>query len=31
VKFHVAAIYQRLGVSNRVEAVRALSGLRAAA
>jgi DNA-binding CsgD family transcriptional regulator len=27
----VAAIYQRLGVSNRVEAVQALSGLRPAA
>jgi DNA-binding NarL/FixJ family response regulator len=29
VKFHVAAIYQRLGVSNRVEAAQALAALRA--
>jgi DNA-binding NarL/FixJ family response regulator len=29
VKFHVAAIYQRLGVSNRVQAAHALDGLRA--
>jgi two-component system, NarL family, nitrate/nitrite response regulator NarL len=28
VKFHVAAIYQRLGVSNRVQAARALARLR---
>jgi DNA-binding NarL/FixJ family response regulator len=30
VKFHVAAIYQRLGVRNRVQAVHALDTLRAA-
>jgi DNA-binding NarL/FixJ family response regulator len=30
VKFHVAAIYQRLGVSNRVQAAQALGTLRAA-
>jgi two-component system, NarL family, response regulator DevR len=30
VKFHVAAIYQRLGVSNRVQAAQALSHLRTA-
>jgi DNA-binding NarL/FixJ family response regulator len=30
VKFHVAAIYQRLGVCNRVQAARALRDLRAA-
>lgn len=30
VKFHVAAIYQRLGVSNRVQAAQALGALRAA-
>ena len=30
VKFHVAAIYQRLGVCNRVQAVHALETLRAA-
>lgn len=29
VKFHVAAIYQRLGVTNRVEAAQALAALRA--
>jgi DNA-binding NarL/FixJ family response regulator len=29
VKFHVAAIYQRLGVSNRVQAMQALAELRA--
>jgi DNA-binding NarL/FixJ family response regulator len=29
VKFHVAAIYQRLGVSNRVQAAQALERLRA--
>ena len=29
VKFHVAAIYQRLGVSNRVQATHAYNGLRA--
>jgi two-component system response regulator DesR len=29
VKFHVAAIYQRLGVRNRVQAAHALDGLRA--
>ena len=28
VKFHVAAIYQRLGVSNRVQAAHALDSLR---
>jgi DNA-binding NarL/FixJ family response regulator len=30
VKFHVAAIYQRLGVSNRVQAAQALESLRSA-
>jgi two-component system response regulator DesR len=30
VKFHIAAIYQRLGVTNRVQAAQALAGLRAA-
>jgi DNA-binding NarL/FixJ family response regulator len=30
VKFHVAAIYQRLGVSNRVQAAHALATIRAA-
>jgi DNA-binding NarL/FixJ family response regulator len=31
VKFHVAAIYQRLGVSNRVQAAQALAAMRPAA